>query len=127
MKLVLLAFVLCSSLLPSRSIAAASTCGGTAAPMQMTMGYVGSNGGALHARSLEALAAIVDKDSKVMGWLGIDDQAMFWIQPKKDEPLLELMHLPKNGASVFAFVPGKLQLPPGYRVLSCEALSSESS
>jgi hypothetical protein len=121
-KVLSFALVLGWSFLPCSSIAA-TTCGGALASMQMTMGYVGTKGGPLHARSLEALAAIVDKDSHVQGWLAVDDRAAFWVQPKQGKDQLKLMNLQQNAPSVFVYVPGKLQLPPGYSAVACEALS----
>jgi hypothetical protein len=93
----------------------------------MTMGLVTSPQTAKpQARSLEALAAIVQKkdEAQVVGWLAVDDRATFWIQFNAEGAALkrelgdEVIDFSSSGA-VFSPVRPSFVLPPAYELEAC--------
>ena len=89
----------------------------------MTIGFAGPEGH-IRARSLESLAAIVDQNGNVQGWLGLDDRAMFWVESRPGKKLQELMNLQPSGPNLFSFAGSEARLPSTYKLLSCQSLDA---
>ena len=100
-------------------------CGGTRIAFGTTLGVARTgNDAPWHARSLEALSTIVDSNRTVVGWLGVDEAAHFWVQFAPGSPLKRTL-----GPNVIAPPPGVLfgvlktkglDLPTGYALEACE-------
>ena len=101
-------------------------CGPLKVTYGTTMGFLGEGKGRMRARSLEAIAALVERTSAAPkgpeAWIAWDDLGKPWVHFRKGSRVESLMSadvLSEIGTTFVPFKPGRFVVPMGFTLWAC--------